>query len=171
MNTIELSTIMDDISRNTHFLVVLACDQLPKSPIHHLPASVIINTHDSSMPGEHWLATYITVEGDVCFFDSFGNNPDSAIFSPNIYKFLKNVGACLIFSNRQVQDFMSVTCGQHCIFFLYHMLRGLDYESVMSKYSENLVRNDKVVTLFVKKLQTSKCICNTFTCIQHVTRI
>ena len=159
---------MEKISRKAIFLGVLACDQLPETLVQNdLPAVAIINTHNSRQPGEHWVATYIAACGTVCFFDSFGNNPDSDIFPSTIYTFLKNSGSPVLFSKIQVQDFLSVTCGEHCVFFLYHMLKGLSYDDVMLKYSENLIKNNNMVSLFVKKLRPHSCMCNVFTCVQH----
>ena len=73
MNTVQLTAIMDKFSANTHFLGVLACDQLPERPVQKLPASLIINMHSSDLPGEHWLAVYISEDCVGWFFDSFGN--------------------------------------------------------------------------------------------------
>ena len=53
-------------------------------------------------------------------------------------------------------------------FFRYHMSRGLNYENVLSKYSDNLVKNDYMVSRFVKKIQPCVCISNMFSCAQHV---
>lgn len=83
MNAVQLSAVMDKISANTHFLGVLACDQLPKTPVQNLPSSVIINTHSSDLPGEHWLAVYITEDRVGCFFDSFGNEPTRCFHYPS----------------------------------------------------------------------------------------
>ena len=51
-------------------------------------------------------------------------------------------------------------------FFRYHMSRGLNYENVLSKYSDNLVKNDYMVSRFVKKIQPCVCISNMFSCVQ-----
>src|SRR4029434_1188380 len=168
MNTLQLSAIMDAISKNTQFLGVLACDQLPKTALQNVPVSVIINTHTSDMSGEHWLAVYITDTWTGCFFDSFGNRPTSQLFPTAIYTFLRTNCSSLQFSNRQVQDYLSVTCGEHCVFFLYHMLCGFNYKDVMLKYSNDLIRNDKMVLSFVKKLQPRKCHSNLSPCVQYV---
>ena len=167
MDTIELTSIMEALCKKTLFLGVLASDQLPKNLCYGLPACVIINTHDSTQPGEHWLAAYINDSDHVCFFDSFGHSPDSLLFPPTIYAFLKKAGTRVLFSNMQVQDYTSITCGEHCVFFLYHMLRGLNFEDTMLKYSDCLIKNDHMVSLFVKKLQRRKHSCNELTCIQH----
>ena len=122
MNTVQLTAIMDRISANTHFLGVLTCDQLPERPIQKLPSSVILNTHSSDLPGEHWLAVYITKDRIGCFFDSFGKKPDHKMFSPTI-NILRTTCSRLQFSNKHVQDLVSITCGEHSFFSLSHVKR------------------------------------------------
>ncbi len=46
------------------------------------------------------------------------------------------------YSNKQVQDFTSDTCGQHCVFFLYHMSKGYTYENIVKRYCDDLIKND-----------------------------
>lgn len=168
MNTIQLTAIIDRISQNTHFLGVLPCDHLPKESLRTLPTSAIINTHPSHLPGEHWLAIYINKDGSAFFFDSFGNSPDFIRFPASIIDFLKNNSTSIQYSAKQVQHFMAVTCGHHCVFFLYHMIRGRDYDDIMMLYSDDLIKNDKFVSCFVKKLRISHCNSTTSKCIQCV---
>lgn len=159
---------MERITQNTHFLGVLPCDYLPKDPIRTLPTAVIINTHPSHLPGEHWVAIYINKFGSAFFFDSFGNSPDFIRFPVSIIEFLKRNSTRIQYSAKQVQPFMSVTCGHHCVFFLYHMIRGRDYDDVMMLYSDDLINNDVLVSHFVKKLRITHCNSTVFKCIQCV---
>lgn len=168
MNTLELTAVMDKVLFNNHFLGVLACDQLPTKVIWNLPTMVIVNTHTSDLPGEHWLAVYISEDRVGCFFDSFGNKPDYGRFPTMIADFLNTSCTTQQYSTRQVQDFTSTTCGQHCVFFLYHMAKGCSYEEVISKYSFNLAKNDNMVSAFVKKLYPCVCKNKLFKCVQHV---
>ena len=168
MNTLELTDIMDKVAINTHFLGVLACDQLPTNIIRKLPTMVIINTHTSDLPGEHWLAVYINEDRVGCFFDSFGNGPDYGRFPKMISDFIKTSCRTQRYSTRQVQDFTSTTCGQHCVFFLHRMVNGSSYEDVMSRYSFDLIKNDNMVSTFVKKLYPCICKNRLFKCVQHV---
>lgn len=168
MNTVQLTSIMDKISCHTHFLGVLPCDYLPQTPLRRLPSSVIFNTHASNLPGEHWLAIYINEEGVGYFFDSFGNKHDDVRFPPIINSFLKLNSRTVQYSTVQVQDFSSDTCGQHCVFFLYHMAKGRDYDYVLKLYSDDFIKNDKRVSAFVKKLKQSPCNENVFKCVQCV---
>lgn len=167
MNTGQLTRIMECISGNTLFIGALPCDHLPETPFYNGRAVCgIINTHNSSLPGEHWLGFFISRGGDVHFFDSFGNSPRSQLFPSEIYAFLKSAGHRVIYSNRQVQDPMAITCGEHCVFFLFHMLKGMSYSDVMLRYSSNFSKNDKMVSLFVKKIRCYKKGYNALTCVQ-----
>ena len=74
MNTLQLNHILKS-SRITKkdFYGVLARDQLPEYIPY--PKHFIINTEESSEPGEHWLALYYDKNGICNFFDSYGNSP------------------------------------------------------------------------------------------------
>ena len=169
MNTVELTEIMDNITCNVNFLGVLASDHFPKEPLTDLPTLLICNADRSDEPGRHWLAMYIDRNGVGCFFDSFGNPPYSEFFPSSILEFLKNNSTRVHYSTRQVQDFTSVTCGQHCVFFLYHISRGVEYKDIMKFYhNDNLLRNDTMVSLFVKKCKPMVCVSKRFKCIQCV---
>lgn len=159
---------MDKMTCNTHFLGVLPSDQLPKKSLRNLPAFCIINTHPSNMPGEHWIATYLSQDGPACFFDSFGNPPDSDRFPTTIETFLTTNAVDVIYSDRRVQDFSSDTCGQHCVFFLYHLVKGRDYRDVMRLYSHDYIKNDKMVSLFVQRLNPHGCNEKMFSCVHCV---
>lgn len=164
MNTIELTSIVKRISNRAHLLGVLACDQLPTKPIRY-PCMGIVNTDPSDLPGKHWLAFYITKDKQGYFFDSFGNSPDK--FSPEIKLFLLKNTARILYSGRQVQKDFSVTCGQHCVFFLYHVQKGASYSRLINMYSDNLVCNDAMVCHFVNKIRpVSACFENNFDCVQ-----
>ena len=101
MNTIELTSVIGRIiNKNTHFLGVLASDQLPNAQLQRLPAMAIVNTHPSTMPGEHWLAVYISRDKRCYFFDSFGNSLDR--FPPEIKVFVLKNCSTILYSGKQV---------------------------------------------------------------------
>ena len=70
MNTLQLNHILKS-SRITKkdLYGVLARDQLPEYIPY--PKHFIINTEESSEPGEHWLALYYDKNGICNFFDSY----------------------------------------------------------------------------------------------------
>nr|DAC81397.1 TPA_asm: adenain [Pimephales minnow adintovirus] len=166
MNTLQLTAIMDKMTCKTNFLGVLPCDQLPKKPVRTLPTMAIVNTDPAGLPGEHWLAVYLPEQGPACFFDSFGNPPNSPRFPTTIEHFLATNHPQVLYSDRRVQDYSSNTCGQHCLFFLYHLAKGCDYDRVMKLYSEDYIKNDKMVSRFVKRLRPHVCDDKTLSCVQ-----
>lgn len=168
MNTIELTEILEKLVKQSLFLGVFACDQLPKT-IQKRPAMLVLNTDPSYMSGRHWVAIYIDKYGVGSFFDSFGNPPTYSHFPKSFAVFLKRNCSAIQYSARQVQDMCTAVCGQHCIFFLYHVDKGLSYEELMRKYSDNLSKNDFMVCKFVKKICPSVvCRKSGFGCVQCV---
>lgn len=164
MNTIELSAVVGGIiNKNTHFLGVLAYDQLTTERLQRLPAMCIVNTHPSTMPGEHWLAVYISRDRRGYFFDSFGHSLDS--FPPAIKMFLLKNGSTVLYSGKQVQNDFSITCGQHCVFFLYHMQNGVSYARLLNMYGSDLICNDAMVCRFVNNIQPV-AVCSDYVCVQ-----
>ncbi len=166
MNTVQLTVAMNKITYDTYFLGVLPCDYLPKTPLKDLPAMVIFNTDPSTEPGQHWLAVYVNKDGVSSFFDSFGRGPKNPSFPKIVQDFLKNNSIRVQYSNKQIQDFTSDVCGQHCVFFLYHMSKGYVYENIVKMYYDDPIKNDTMVVRFVKRLKPR--LCDTFNCIQCV---
>lgn len=169
MNTIELMGIMKKcVKKNSNFLGVLPSDRIPKQ-VSKFPALVIINTHPSTKPGEHWVAVYINSRKHGYFFDSFGNPPEYKHFPVQINKFIAKNCRTVSYSARQVQSNISMVCGQHCIFFLCNIQRGVSYQKFLNMYSSKLPHNDAMVCHFVKQIQPAiVCEKYAFTCVQCV---
>lgn len=172
MNTIELTSILrKKIINGTDFIGTLACDQLTEIKVCNFPSMLIANTQPSTMPGEHWVAVYITKHKDGYFFDSFGNPPDYVDFPAEFNNFLKKNCVNVCYSSRQVQNFDSTTCGQHCVFFLCQIQKGMSYAKMINMYGDNLNFNDVMVSHFVNKIKPCVCRGYNFTCVQHGKRI
>ena len=129
----EISRIMFELcSRNRHsqFLGVFAFDELPRNALltpSTLASSFnaalltpdtfswIVNTDPASSPGQHWLAfvkDQKTAPGQVEFFDSYGESPES-------YKFFIPPGVKILRSHTTLQSLSTNVCGHYCILFLY----------------------------------------------------
>ncbi len=54
------------------------------------------------------------------------------------------------------------------VFFLYHLARGYDYNHVMKLYTDDYIKNDKMVSLFVKRLRPYVCNDKMFSCVHCV---
>ena len=166
MNTLQLDNILTRALRKCAFLGVFASDQLPSKLTVTRPLALVVNTDPSHMSGSHWLAIYVDSSNTASFFDSFGNPPEK--FPASIGKFLTTNCADVQYSTRAIQSLCSAVCGQHCVFFLFHMEKREDYGFVIAKFKQNTHLNDVKVCRFVKRLQPSVS-CQTFinlNCIQ-----
>lgn len=126
-----------------------ASDKLPTHTFSK-PAYFIVNTHPNHLPGEHWLT--LTVEENVVstFFDSFGLSPESLHYPQTILHFLQRGSRFIYYHDRQIQHPLSIVCGEHCIFQLFHRAQGLSYQSVLNLYDDNYAKNDLMASNFVK---------------------
>jgi hypothetical protein len=87
-----------------------------------------MNTEPRGEDGAHWQGVWID-EHDVCFFDSFGRNPDPETLSTlkdftKDYKYQRKLKI-----NRVItQDEDSHDCGFQVIYFLNGMLNGKKFK-------------------------------------------
>ena len=72
MNTIQLINVIskDELARK-NFCGVLPIDHLPIKNLTH-DCSFIINTDPSTERGQHWVAIFAPLNGDIEYFDSYG---------------------------------------------------------------------------------------------------
>ncbi len=102
----------------------------------------------------------------VVFSTALGELLQIHVFQRTYVIFKKSNSTSVEYSKKQVQDFTSDTCGQHCVFFLYHMSKGRAYDNIVKKYYDDLIKNYAMVVRFVKRLKP--CLCDTLNCIQCV---
>ena len=136
-SSIEIEKYLKD---QKGFLGCFASDDLPTFP-KLLPASLIINTHKKSQPGEHWLALVLTKR--KCFyFDSFG----APILEETIVIYLQQKYKKVTVNNECIQHFTSASCGLFCIAFIKNVNSKISFEKFISKFSLfDLLKNDNIV--------------------------
>lgn len=151
MNNLQLERLLQRIMGNV-FRGVWACDQLPLlTRCFPLPSYFIVNTHKGDQPGEHWLALTLEKDGTATFFDSYGFPPTFEYYPPSILHFLKDRAEQILYHDRQLQHPLSVACGHHCVYYLYHRARGMSFQQVLSLYDKDAVKNDLEATALVKR--------------------
>ena len=112
--------------------------------------SFVSNTHAHDRPGEHWNSWVINGE-TVIFFDSFGRNVfDSTL--PEYYRDFAKTFKNIKCNTMQIQDVDSIACGYFCIHFIYAISLGLNIESFLDDYTNNLKSNDFIVSRIVDLL-------------------
>jgi hypothetical protein len=68
MNTLEINQLLSDYQC---FIGTFPRDLLPKKQIKKRPCALIVNTDDSTNPGQHWLAIYLDKNNNAEYLDSF----------------------------------------------------------------------------------------------------
>ncbi len=129
----------DKIAKKT-FLGVYPRDLLPE--MKQRPASIIINTDPSYLPGRHWLAFYIDKNGVGFFFDSYGKSP--AFYGLEHY--LKKLTTTIVTNNQRLQGVNSSTCGLFSIYFILLKSRGFSMNQIVQIFSKkHFSFNDELI--------------------------
>jgi len=105
---------------------------------------IIQNCDPLGKPGSHWIA-YVAYENGTCeYFDSYGNP---------IQTYNVQVPGKIIKENCQVlQSATSETCGEFCLYFLYHRAIGTSYNKIIQTFSSRSAVNDRRVKKFVSAI-------------------
>ncbi len=145
MNTKELcKCIQSDPIMRRQCAGVFPANQIPQPDGY--PFTVIVNLDPYPKPGSHWICLYIDQDGRVEHFDSYGRNPNTK----EIKTFLKDYD---VHNNTiQVQSSYSSTCGQYCLYYMYHRIRNQTMDSIMHRFTSDLDKNDSMVTMWVNKM-------------------
>ena len=154
------------ITANVHFLGVFARNQIPPSRIHSVqyPECYVVNSDDSSSPGQHWLAVFISSDGILEFFDSYG-------LPAHFY----NIRVSAYRSNStQIQADNSTTCGHYCIAYLCARSLGFSLTDFLNSFTYCYASNDRFVTKWIRSLTCAivipifhhcfKCLAPNHTC-------
>lgn len=148
MNSLQISKVLSKISNHT--LGVFPADKI----IEHWqkPCCFVFNTDDSTKPGSHWVAMYVSRGGLGTYFDSYGLEP----CIPNHIRLLRKNCRRFSWNTIQLQSNTSKVCGQYCLMFLSFMSKGKTLKQFLNKFSKNLEKNDKIVKKFVEKFYKAK---------------
>lgn len=144
----QSTTIENILHSRKDFLGCFPFDKLPPFPTT-FPKTVILNTHRSNKPGEHWIGLVLSKKH--CFyFDSFGLpiiNKTIVEYLNSYYKFVKYSSIC-------IQHIESNKCGEFCIAFVTQVENKRTYEKFISQFNllnvkENNVIIEKVIGHYV----------------------
>lgn len=145
MNTTQLLyCIRNDPRLNTLCVGVFPADRLPAPEAY--PFCMIHNLDDSNKEGSHWTATYVDHDAYGFYFDSYGSCPPRRTET-----YLNRHCQDFMHSGKVVQSVYSSSCGQHCLYFLYRKANGDSLEEICDSYSNDLEKNDQIVTDFVNR--------------------
>ena len=126
---------------------MLPIDKIPIKKIRRT-CGFIVNTHDSSLPGEHWFAIYLPKYGKIEYFDSYGIKP----INHQVYELIKTNQKSFIYNTKPIQGADSTNCGKYCIFFLYMRARGYNMKKILKFFVNNKQQNDLFINSLFKKI-------------------
>lgn len=139
MNTSQINNLLKHYK---NFIGVFPKDMLPEYKV----GTLIANTDDSSMPGEHWIAMTLNSDKTGEYFDSFGLPP----LHNEFIKYLNvHCPKGWIFNNATLQSLSAQTCGHYCVIYASLRCRGYKYKDVLSLFTNSKFVNDKIAERIV----------------------
>ena len=104
------------------------------------PHALIINTDSENLPGKHWVAIYLTENGQGEVMDSYGILPPT-----NVQRWLT------MHTQRWINNkYLSDSCGQFCADYLIRRSHADSMDSVLAIFTVNLHANEKSVLSRIK---------------------
>ena len=144
MNTQQiLKCLQTDSILKAQCAGVFPLDLMP--PSRGRPECMVVNLDPQNKPGSHWIAIYINQDGFGEFFDSYGRCPEKK----EIKNYLKKNCKDWTVNEKLLQSPLSSTCGQYCIYFLYHRVYGVPMHRIVEVFSSDLNKNDFLVSEWV----------------------
>lgn len=138
--------IQKDPIMKTVFAGTFPRDKLPKLNLQHNSAFVI-NSAPSNKKEGHWLLAFFDVKSrTVVWFDSLGRRP--RFYSKSLSLWLHSSGFKLDYSSKVIQAVNSRLCGLFVLNALFFLSRGYTLRKVLSQFSSELKKNDRIVSLF-----------------------
>ena len=96
----------------------------------------------------HWFCIFSTPE-TFEIFDPLGFLQKSKCINSTFINFLKvQLGRKVLYANPQIQSNTSSACGLFVSFFILNRECGLSFNEILSKFSKNFKRNERLVKLF-----------------------
>ena len=144
---VEHALSVDKFTRRC-FLGVFPANGLPPGPVPWPCALVVTSRSVPSIGTNHWLAVYITPQGEGEIFDPLGRPPDH----PMLRAFIRRNTVRALFCRARVQSEASTVCGHHVLYFLLHRCRGLHPDYIVDHYAADTQTNDAFVHEFIRPL-------------------
>ena len=130
-----------------YFGGVFSSDEIPWQDKKNLRCKrfYIFNLDTSEEKGSHWVCIMLSpFKSKNFYFDSYG-------FPPIYVEFEKFMDHCYKFNSKALQHNLSTSCGQWCLYFVYHMCFNFPFHLIHSKFNRgNKLKNDYMLNSVVK---------------------
>jgi hypothetical protein len=128
------------------FRGVYSCNELLFSPKalgwpDQPPHALVVNTDTSNLPGQHWIAIYVTADRRGEVMDTYGLLPPTTV-----QRWLNRNTRHWTANTRLLQPPNSDSCGQFCIDFLVRRAKSDSMHVVLSSdFTSDLNSNERLV--------------------------
>ena len=141
-NALSLKKVEQLISKSSTYLGALYLDSFKRLLIKTRTFSIIIFCDN------HWFCIFSTPE-TFEIFDPLGFLQKAKCINSTFLKFLKSqLGRKLLYANPKIQSNLSSACGYFVAFFIINRESGLSFNEILSKFSKNYKKNERLVKLF-----------------------
>lgn len=154
MYTNQIYVILScDQVTSKYFRGVFACDKIKNLCIEKSTEKyfIIVNTHSSKSPGQHWLLFFV-VNNTCILFDSMAKSLSfyGDCVKDGFHMFSNNCNV-QISSARRLQAFESNLCGIYCIYVARELCRKKSINMIENCFSNDHTKNDKRMTIWFSK--------------------
>ena len=114
----------------------------------------IVNTVSNAELMGHWVLFYYEEDGNVLFIDSLAQHP--SVYGGNILINFRDFYAKIAVKKR-IQSNTSLVCGLYCIHFTFYLNEKYSMKKILSHFSRNYRKNDRIVERILPKLGINRC--------------
>jgi len=122
-------------------------DDLKKKGIRRL--GMVVNTHQASMPGEHWLGLAVSFsDNQVYYFDSYGIAPEARVraFMRKCAKHCDDIKKLDVQYNKHRHQYKNSECGVYSITFIIRLLEGKSFDEITkNKVNDDIMNENRQV--------------------------
>lgn len=140
------NTLTNNQTTKPFFKGVFSSDELPWFEKDEILKNkfIILNLDKRSEPGSHWVCIMLHPCNKNLFFDSYGMLPQNSDFEEFMNKSYS-------YNSTVFQHDLTTTCGQWCIYFIYHVCSGLPLTLLKERFPYNdKLLNDYLVNTIVQ---------------------
>ena len=137
----------DYYQRESRYLGTYPKDVIPMKLAKKNEGAMIINMNNSDQGGSHWTLILLNKDNTI-YFDSFGVVP-----SMDVVRFMKKRGKPMYYSDRQLQDLASSSCGWFSIHFIDEcLLKGRNFLDVLNQdFGYDVKKNERLLASYFAK--------------------
>ena len=137
--------MVQDIRKRERFRCLYPIDLIPKS-LPNRWSVIIVNQDTSEQKGSHWGVLHYTSYAIVAHYDSVGKQPKIVV-----HNLFLSQDMTYMYNNKRLQSYNTDTCGLFCLYYSYYSCRGVDFNSILKHFSDNLFDNEILVSRFFVK--------------------